>query len=201
MTPSQILVCQVAWGVLLLGGMVIAFLPEKWVLGRETAPVRSDRDLRIRSLQWKTKAIFVFAVADGIFLLTTLARFEPRGVDPFALSAANVQRMIIEPEDYASLVSSPVDLNREEVQILSRALDAATPISPNHPSAKWRCQLRIVNMQGESVVVGVSDSGDSSNGVLVYWWSPNMGLNLGTHRCDALGPLLKAIIESREKGN
>jgi hypothetical protein len=140
-----------------------------------------------------------FACAGAVGLVFALAALEPRGVDPFTLSAPHVRRMTIEPEDYASLVSADVELSQEEIGTICRTLQMATPINPNHPGTMWHCKLAVFTDDGQSVTIDVGDSGGAPNGVLVDWWSPNLRLNLGTHRCDALGPLIKSIVESRTK--
>ena len=199
MTHAQVIVCWVALPLICIGEVFITFLPKRWIPCPKAPPIISGRHPLAIVLPWKPAAMFCLALIGGAAFVFVLAYLEPQGVDPFMLAAPNVQRMIIEPEDYASLTSSDVELSEKEMRTICRTLQTAAPISPNHPGTMWHCKLAIFTDDGQSVTVDVSDSGGPPNGVLVYWWSPNLRLNLGTHRCDALGPVIKSIVESRKK--
>ena len=138
------------------------------------------------------------ALIGGFAYLLVMVFIEPQGVNPFTLSISNVQEIIIKPEEYSSLVSSNVDLHEQDIDAVCSTLRTATPITPNHPSAVWRCKLAIATKDGKSVTVDVSNNRGYPNGILVGWWSPNLGLNLGTHRCDKLGDVIESVVNSRK---
>ena len=73
-------------------------------------------------------------------------------------------------------------------------------MSPKHPPLKWQCKLRLETTWEEAVTLEVWHSGGNTNGVIVYWNSPNLEFCLVTYRCDELGPLLEAIVDKRGKG-
>jgi hypothetical protein len=148
-------------------------------------------------LPWRPTIMFITAVIGGLVYVIPMALLEPDGMNPFTLVSGQVDRMTLLPDHYASLVDSDVDLTREEIQLVCHTLQSAAPITPNHPGSKWRCQLRVIDKNGDVLTVVLSESGKPSNGFLVWWWSPNMRLNKGTHRCDALAPVIKAVVESR----
>lgn len=197
MTQAQTILTSIALPVMGVAELCILFWRKRPRSGPPPLPRKRRGPLDI-PLPWRPTTMFLTALIGGFLYIVTMAYLEPEGLNPFTLAPAHVDRMTLLPEHYQSLVDSDVELTKEEIGLICRTLRSATPISPNHPGTEWQCKLRVIDTAGDELTVDLCESGGPSNGFLVYWWSPNMRLNKGTHRCDALGPVIKAVVESRK---
>lgn len=122
----------------------------------------------------------------------------------FATSSDQIESISIKPAYGASDPRAAVNVTKKSVAVsnatnktqILHSLHGAKPCHPNHPGGGWQCLLTIES-GSDSVTVLIHSTGGEQNGVLIYVHShETYGWNLGTFRCDELGPAIEAAVHN-----